>query len=130
MNFEELGSEGNDMKKKTTKVLKLKSVKAFVIDRKVWARGHQRVNQLRRRDDGKMCCLGIYLKACGAPTCALTGFGVPVDVKTLIVPGWLGTNKASDLVCANDAYFDDEARREDDVKAGFAKAGIEVTFKG
>lgn len=49
-------------------------MRTLVIDRKIWLRGEgDSSGQLLRPDDGKMCCIGIYLEACGVPKELLKG---------------------------------------------------------
>ena len=132
----------------TRRKLKLKNIKSFVIDRKIWARGRMldesggsKVNSLLRIDD-KMCCLGIYLKACGVPNKDLLQVGDPenLDLPLKMLPKWLleevdiegyeNSKLVSDLIDANDATSCKEATREVKVAKLFAKTGIKVTFKG
>lgn len=42
----------------------IEHVTEFDLSRKVWIRNEQHSRLVRKRD-GKMCCLGVYLKACG-----------------------------------------------------------------
>lgn len=50
----------------------------LVIDRNIWRRGQpdNGPSQLLRTD-GKMCCMGIYLEACGFPREKLLEIGYP-----------------------------------------------------
>lgn len=44
----------------------------LVIDRSIWLRGEgEDESRLLRVADGKMCCVGIYLAACGVPSSQL-----------------------------------------------------------
>lgn len=115
----------------------MKIIKQFTIDRKKWARGREKVNKLLK-NDGTMCCLGFYAKACGLNDEQILHTGAPHQ---LLVPlprqmAWLvdeancdATTDASDLIFANDSMLRDGPRERKIIKI-FAQKGIEVTFKG
>lgn len=105
-------------------------VTAFVIDRTVWLRGEGIArSKLLRPDDGKRCCVGIYLGACGVADEALSG--VPAAHNAVNVPDmprWL-LEDVGGLYADNDAYGGlTEERREELIADGFARRGITVTF--
>ncbi len=126
----------------------MKAVKKFEISRNVWLRGDDNPAYRYRERDGKMCCLGIYLQACGLSAENLSGRHQPADVKDKILTGcerrkqdfsWLfkqpgnthdgkGSKRVMDLVEANDSALTDGPSRESQVENLFAEEGIEVTF--
>lgn len=110
----------------------------LVIDRKIWLRGEGKApSRLVRQSDGKQCCLGIYLLACGMPHASLLNAAVPIDV-TREIPEeahWLFSDDASSLMIYNDALIREgeevavvEAIREKHITELFAKHRIDVTF--
>lgn len=114
----------------------MKEVKEFVIDRTVWLRGEgARDSRLLRPSDGKMCCLGIYLKACELKDEAISNLTVPASVGGQ-VPQWLlfqpsfEHTHVVDLMIDNDTPNLSEVEREASIVSGFEKNGIKVTFKG
>jgi hypothetical protein len=61
----------------------IKPVTEFTIVRRRWRRGKQiegKGSYLRNEKDGKMCCLGFYLEACGVPRAEINGRGMPYQV--------------------------------------------------
>jgi hypothetical protein len=117
---------------------KLKNVRSFVIDRNVWARG-EKDNVLLDSTTGKMCCLGIYLKACGASDKRLKNVGSPSDAGDAdTLPKWMVGEvfgfSADDaptvrkLIRVNDAKAPKD--REGKIAKLFAEAGVKVRFKG
>lgn len=122
----------------------------LVIDRRIWLRGEpsgegipwEDSSQLHRVKDGKMCCVGIYLHACGVPMDALSGIGAADSVlaendenKTYVEEAcWLipsrPTDPASQLYATND---DDQLagfEREQIIEEIFAQHGVDVEFVG
>lgn len=108
------------------------------IDRAKWLRGEGAENsRLLRHYDGKMCCLGLYLEACGVPREVLRDKNTPAQLDERI-PRWLyEPNKAltrvvsmatSKLMGVNDDPK--ERKREDLVREMFAAHGVTVTFTG
>lgn len=85
------------------------SVKELVIDRKIWLRakredakkwklGDATGSYLLREQDGKRCCLGIYLAACGVPDVLLEAVASPGGLVRIhvieqsirdLIPTWL-----------------------------------------
>lgn len=66
-------------------------MREFTIKRSIWDRGERFKEERKKRDrtpnpalkhheDGKMCCLGFYLQACGVPVEALRGHPDPKAV--------------------------------------------------
>ena len=111
----------------------------LVIDRKVWLRGEGgEKSLLLRPEDGKMCCLGIYLKQCGMPDSLLRGRANPTQLTT--APTWLRaagqfggfteTAECRFLILQNDDERISEPAREQRIAEGFAKAGVSVRFEG
>jgi hypothetical protein len=112
----------------------MKEVRAFVISRKVWLRGEGGgYSALFRPKDKKRCCLGLYLEACGRDLRSLATRMNPADLRGN-VPGWLLSGSGNSDACRhlieqNDARDIPESNRERWIAAGFAKAGIKVTFE-
>lgn len=129
----------------------------LIIDRAVWLRGEGKGKSfLLRQEDGKRCCLGIYLAALGVSDELLEHVGSPARGLQLSLPaeaGWLieaeaygfrfpheNSAVACDLMHMNDApehgYLRidgldlTEARREEFVAARFKEHGVEVEFVG
>jgi hypothetical protein len=112
----------------------LTPVTEFEISRKVWLRGEGGVKSwLRRRDDGKMCCVGIYVKAMGASDDDITDIK---SVNGLIdagvdVPYWMdgrGFDHIGGLYRNNDNQALSPDERERLITEGFAANSIKVTF--
>ena len=114
----------------------MEEIKEFTIDRAVWLRGEGEFkSKLYRVEDGKMCCLGIYLCACGIDKSLLANRATPEETETQM-PAWLidslrpmRSSLASKLITVNDIKLDED-KREETIKELFAEAGIKVTFKG
>lgn len=130
----------------------------FTIDRERWCRGADPNPKLVREADGRMCCLGFFLLACGVEREELLDQGEPqepfqtmnpdpdcipkvakflvhveVDNESLDELGrpdvsMTPTNDATDLMSVNDDDKLDEARREEKIARLFAKQGVGVTF--
>lgn len=107
----------------------------LVIDRRIWLRGEAESCLLRR--DGKMCCIGIYLKACGIPDTSLVGLGSPFHARNAVVPEWLldreswsNSHLALILIQSNDDQSLGEAEREERIASYFSSAGVTVVFAG
>lgn len=125
----------------------------LVIDRNVWLRGDPRSYLLRY--DGKRCCIGIYLGACGVPdeklknqadvTSLVTSHGsaaLPPEARWMWedfegeqtdVPGSeyiYGINDMRPMAEREDSkhYVVSEADRERKVREFFARHGVEVEF--
>ena len=131
----------------------------FVIDRNVWGRGGEEGGYLLSTpcNGSKMCCLGIFLEACGVDRDALLNNSEPRDLFRSIPEGarWLVNylDSASefdpgsfdprysaapdiqpqdvrDVMAVNDADDISETERERKTAAFFAAHGITVTFTG
>jgi hypothetical protein len=132
-------------------------VKSFVIDRLTWYRGHGSSASKLLREDGKMCCVGIYGRALGVPDAYLLNLGtvsnslgekdpygpVPPPARNLPWPEWTIKRQhgdLSDLYTVNDyqlamggggkweGVINSEADREAVIAKLFAKNGVTVTF--
>jgi hypothetical protein len=108
----------------------------FTIDRKVWLCGEGGMNsRLLRSADGKMCCVGIFLKACGVTDEAMVDVGCAMGVRAELPAEhqWLTEiDEESDIMrlyLFNDAHFVAEPR-EQDIAAIFTKHGVAVEFVG
>lgn len=114
----------------------------FVIPRDRWLRGEGDGGDvyLLRPADAKMCCLGIYLEACGAHASDLLNRRYPSSVSAPLpnAAEWLierlsqlvrgDTAEAVKLANANDNSHLSEVDRESTVKKLFERRGIKVTF--
>lgn len=118
----------------------------FTIDRSVWRRGRNEgpgiYSQLLNDSDG-MCCLGIYLKACGAAVSDLHGMsaptslingpsppGLPRKAEWLVGPDDAGGIVESEFVWINDHKTIAPSTRERKLRALFKKYGVTVHFTG
>lgn len=105
-------------------------MKRLVIDRSIWLRGEGGNNSyLLREEDGKKCCLGIYLGACGTPDELLSGH---VGTGQIVLPEeakWLDQG-ADAFMIVNDDPHTPASTRERGIEALFASHGIQVTFVG
>lgn len=119
----------------------------LTIDRTKWLRGKPKEAVLYRPADGQMCCVGIYLSACGLTPNQLGHCGIvselDVNSKPLldILPKaawWLvketapeqyrDSRTADELYGENDAAEVSEEHRESKIAELFADVGIEVEF--
>lgn len=128
----------------------IKKATSFVIDRSRWIRGEGgQESRLHRKNDGRMCCVGMYLEACGVPRYALTDIytattflgyylGSKFDLKEVGLEdlAWLYNSEVEhELYLTNDKHYDEGgnvigAERREAVLTGlFAKAGVTVTFE-
>lgn len=126
-------------------------INEFTIDRSMWLRGREPGGSyLLREIDGKRCCLGFYLEACGVPDDQLRGYAAPGSVyrnraeyrdlvpKWLIGPPWhrlsddpadaVNSITAQYLMEVNDATDSTDAEREALIAKTFADHGVEVHF--
>jgi len=110
---------------------------AFAVRRPTWLRGEGGIDsRLLRVSDGRQCCLGQYLTACGVPHDALAEVSSPGEVAGPDVPAWLLNPDGRDSVLAevlmevNDDHELSEVARESTLTARFAQAGITVRFVG
>lgn len=97
------------------------------------------MSKLLRPSDGKMCCLGSYLLACGVTKEQIEGRESPDDIDSLPeTAGWtvepapvirkLFSDDCERLMRVNDVRNVDEKYREERVIELFAKQGITVEF--
>lgn len=115
----------------------------LVIDRSIWLRGERNGDvYLLRPADGKMCCLGIYLQACGASPDTLRGrrypssvaVALPDEARWLLRPGKPVVGVQSDsletteLAVTNDDNTITDAEREKRIATLLAKHDVRVTF--
>jgi hypothetical protein len=120
----------------------VESVTELTIPRSTWLRGEgAERSALLRPDDGRMCCLGLYLQACGIPRPVLTGRATAIALvdRGYKVPYWLyqgtpgenafmNSRAAAALMGINDWSKGTEEHREAEVKRMFKEQGITVTF--
>jgi hypothetical protein len=113
-------------------------VRNLTIEREKWGRG------TLCDDYGSLCCLGFYGLALGVPKKDMLNHGVPGQVacyRHQPEAAWLldgdgdpavvGASHpvlAQKLMTANDDLSLSQGERESKIKAGFALAGITVTF--
>ena len=116
-------------------------MRKFEIDRSRWLRGGY-PSFLLRRKDRKMCCIGLYLEACGVEEERLVDIADPMGVMGLlpVEAHWLRQGEqedktpldsyaASALMWVNDQMNTiTEAEREEAIRARFSSHGVEVTF--
>lgn len=115
----------------------------LVINRRVWLRGEGSENsRLLREEDGKRCCVGIYLSALGVPDEMLKNATTAVWVvrRRLLPPAadWLEqpdldivystSEDARRLYATNDDMRESEEFREEIVAAIFRRHGVEVEY--
>lgn len=113
----------------------------FVIDRFTWLRGEGTCRSfLLRREDGKKCCLGFYLLACGMTPEQIEHKESPSSVRNLPEEArWLiqsdqsdqswASDDADDLMFVNDAMIGFKSKqREQRIARIFAKHGVDVKF--
>lgn len=121
-----------------------KTVTKFTIDRNIWLRGEgEDRSYLLRPADGKMCCVGIYLAACGVPreelssrqsACALGVIAgtheLPEEARWLLAHGVSGmpSQDATQLYADNDGEWETPVEREERIRGAFARHGIVVEF--
>lgn len=107
----------------------------LVIDRKIWLRGDD-ASYLLRPSDGKMCCLGIYLEACGINKNAMNGVNVPSSLGFILpeeAARWMNEMGCVDATMAmnvNDNVGIDDVIREQRIAEIFARHDVEVEFVG
>jgi hypothetical protein len=110
----------------------------LTIDRNTWLRGEGSVaSRLLRKDDGKKCCLGFYMNACGVSDSKIEDVRLPSDlddipneaawlvekeIKNLNIPSLM----AYDLMQCNDESL--QGDREEEITKIFKEAGVEVEF--
>lgn len=109
----------------------------LTIDRNVWLRGEgASASCLLREVDGKRCCLGIYLQACGVRDEEL-GYSespekiqhLPNQAQWLIEPTtYTDTGDTCNLMERNDIREIGEDEREEKIASIFAKHNVEVEF--
>jgi hypothetical protein len=119
----------------------LGDVKSFTIDRKRWYRGMNFGSALLKQN-GKMCCLGFYAKACGLPNKMLCDVETPADVMecavyldhcntewaTKLVKRESDTDTTQRIVYVNDDTTLTDTIREKRLIALFKRINIAVKF--
>lgn len=117
-------------------------IKEFTIDRAKWYRGKGPITSRLLTDDGKMCCLGFFAKACGIADVDIINRSVPAVVKLEKIPeDWgrvlLDGNSVDGssftthtLMITNDYIHHTDKVREEKIVAEFAYHGITVKFVG
>jgi hypothetical protein len=119
----------------------MSEVKSFTIDRATWLHGEGSDDSyLLRPADGKMCCLGHYLKAVGIEEEAITSVDTPSNLPVEVlneIPSWLlhenrihVSSECQYLMKDNDDTTDSRNEKEANIIAGFKEVGIDVSFTG
>ena len=118
--------------------MRIRKIKRFIIDRKIWLRGEDDSYLLRKKDK-KQCCVGIFLNACGVTKKALRGLRT-LDSNLVLRDKFLKTwqetwTKSLDsgfaqMYSVNDNEITSEYVREKAIKGLFSERGISVSFKG
>lgn len=116
----------------------------FEIDRRIWLKGEgNKTSFLHRKEDGKECCVGQFLRQCGIPVENLTEIQsannkrlvdqLPEEAEFLVeeqcyFPTALSSTIASLLYETNDSPGFLEVEREERITRYFAMGGHEVVF--
>jgi len=115
----------------------------LTIPRKIWLRGEGDArSRLLRIGDGKMCCIGIYLKELGVPEEYLADVAdassfnlnqpLPEEAKWLrnpcIAPSAGRFYTTNDYELPGDGYIASEEDREAKIKEMFEAHGVELEF--
>jgi hypothetical protein len=110
----------------------------FTVIRSQWLRGKGgSKSYLRRAGDGKQCCLGFYLKACGLTDDVITGVqdanAVAIGLDHLPESAqWLdegpGNTTYNVLQLTNDWGDITDAQREEKLIEQFAEHGVVIKF--
>lgn len=120
------------------------------INRNKWLRGKEAKNKsaMLKEDNGKMCCLGFYAKACGISEKLMSNKMSPGEVTdrlnetnkrwdTWLLQGASGSEKmnlksdsaeAIKLMRINDDHKTTDAQKEEAIKKIFNKHGVSVYF--
>jgi len=112
----------------------MRHLKEFTLPRDFWLRGESD-SYLLRESDGKMCCFGIYLTACGYDKKHIKGLFDPSSLKTEI-PGITyerkgiiyNSSKCSQTMENNDCPNITEEKRECLIIEDFEVMGIKVNI--
>jgi hypothetical protein len=114
----------------------------LVIDRERWQNGSKPGrSMLLNTGNGRMCCIGFYMLACGATEAQIEDTSTPCDmwlneipsearwlVNTIEVPLRNDSSACTRLVTQNDNQVVTESVREQGITEEFAKHGVEVEF--
>ena len=119
---------------------------AFTLPRSIWARGEGSIKSyLLRAADGKMCCVGVYLEACGVSRESLKGEREAQSVQLGEDPPYTAEDLIADRDGAGEAIatlyndndevigkgvstFANEEEREERIIEGFADLGVVCTI--
>ena len=118
----------------------MKKTFSFVINRAKWLRptkANPRPESQLLDAEGKMCCVGIFLRACKMPKKVLLHHGVAADL-TMPLPKRgrflleepYNSELAHRLYQTNDRVGISAKTREFKIKSLFARANVAVTFVG
>jgi len=113
----------------------------FVIPRDKWLRGESAEKSMLLRQDGKMCCIGVYGKHCGYSDVELIEEPTPSFViantrknlfhKAFSSPGRgiIDTKFVIKLMAVNDSPNISDKYREKFIRRAFRLIGVEVEFE-
>lgn len=116
-----------------------KDVKTFTVKRSEWLRGFN-INSCLLNEDGKMCCLGFYARACGLRKQDILDMSDPEQCTSVKNKKWntflIDDDDGSDdnsqycweLMEANDDKNLSDKKREKKLTSTFKKAGVKVEF--
>lgn len=115
-------------------------INKFVVKRSLWCRGKGSDYSRLLCENGKMCCLGFFAKACGKTDAeifnkpALSDAGMCIEEALLIKHDseWIDAARGEHSVFlygVNDNRNISEKARENRITELFALAGVDVTFK-
>jgi hypothetical protein len=115
-------------------------VKELVINLKKWYRGKGDDESKLRLSDGRQCCLGFYLRACGMKTNEIQGvatpngvkFNLPNDARWLLGSSGLSAPHSVDgkaLMEVNDDPKVNEKIRQTVIAKIFRRHGVKVAYK-
>jgi hypothetical protein len=116
-----------------------KDVDSFVVERSKWLRGSP--NGCLLNNEGKMCCLGFYARACGFEPEDIRNVNSPFtlvyqdqfnwDTKLLVSDPHFGrtsSESCKDAITTNDSEEIADPEREADLTDTFNQMGVTVTF--
>jgi hypothetical protein len=123
-------------------------VKEFTIDRAKWYRGKGPKESCLLNDEGQMCCLGFFAKACGIEDDKIQGKACPPEVhyggdcddwESVLIRGERSSTfgvvddmsfTAHSLMITNDYMHHSDQVKEEKIIKEFAYYGITVKFVG
>lgn len=108
-------------------------ITTFTVKRSTWVRGRPGYLLM---EDGRMCCLGFFVQACGIPPEAMlqkTYPGTLLKLRSQLPPWVIDYGNISEIVHVNDTIRvidkDDDETREARLKKLFMMHGVEIVFE-